>query len=319
MFRAISHTELCCFHSSRGGLGQVGIIGSVTIPLVQAPKDICIFKLFYDDINAFVEDVQVYVANGSIDMIHAFLKPSSAVSKLIGEDKFSSSSSEFQSSINACQSRGDLVVFLELGCYIRDTGADLVAPQTQCMSGQIFKEVQSFSRYITKDPPVVETNKAHGSVPHPSYATMIDEKHVVQLLESHISSPKRGNDVVNEILIMPLKSNTNLSKGRHVPMCPLPDDSELSFFLLFLGSVVPGETDDSPQTIMNDIREHHRSLYRLSTSLGGKRYSYDTITSEVGGSEWRNHFGEATWEKLRAAKRLYDPNHMLCPGIKMWN
>ena len=156
---------------SRGGLGQVGIIGSVTIPLVQAPKDICIFKLFYDDINAFIEDVQVYVASGNVDMIHAFLKPSSVVSKLVGEDKFSSSSSDFQSSIKACQPRGDLVVFLELGCYIWDTGADLVAPQTRCMSGQIFKEVQSFSQYITKDPPVVETNKAHDSVPHPSYAT----------------------------------------------------------------------------------------------------------------------------------------------------
>ena len=304
------------FIHSRGGLGQVGIIGSVTIPLVQAPKDICTFKLFYDDINAFVEDVQVYVANGNFDMIHAFLKPSSVVSKLVGEDKFSSSSSEFQSSIKSQST--NLVVFLELGCYVWDEGADLVAPQTQCMSGQIFKEVQSFSQYITKDPPVVETNKAHGSVPHPSYATMIDEKHVVQLLESHISSPKRGNDQLNEILIMPLKSNTNLSKGHRVPMCPLPEDSELSFFLLFLGSVVPGETDDSPQTIMNDIREHHRSLYRSSNSLGGKRYSYDTITSEVDGSEWRNHFGEATWEKLRAVKRLYDPNHMLCPGIKMW-
>ena len=132
-------------------------------------------------------------------MIHAFLKPSSVVSKLVGEDKFSSSASEFQSSIKA-KSRGDLVVFLELGCYIWGDGADLVAPQTRCMSGQIFKEVQSFSQYITKDPPVVETNKAHGSVPHPSYATMIDEKRVVQLLERHISSPKRGEDRVNEIL-----------------------------------------------------------------------------------------------------------------------
>ena len=319
MFCAISHTNCVAFIHSRGGLGQVGIIGSVTIPLVQAPKDICIFKLFYDDINVFVKDVQVYVANGNIDMIHAFLKPSSVVSKLVGEDKFSSSSSEFQSSIKS-QSRGDLVVFLELGCYIWDAGADadLVPPQTRCMSGQIFKEVQSFSQYITKDPPVVETNKAHGSVPHPSYATMIDEKRVVQLLERHISSPKRGEDRVNEILIMPLKSNANLSKGHRVPMCPLPDDSKLSFFLLFLGSVVSGETDDSPQTIMNNIREHHRSLYRLSNSLGGKRYSYDTVTSEVDGSEWRDHFGEVTWEKLRATKRLYDPNHILCPGIKLW-
>ena len=55
-------------------------------------------------------------------------------------------------------------------------------------------DVDDFQTYITKDPPVVETNKAHGTVPHPSFATMIDENHVVQLLEHHIHSKNRGNE-----------------------------------------------------------------------------------------------------------------------------
>lgn len=60
-------------------------------------------------------------------------------------------------------------------------------------------------------------------------------------------------------------------------------------------------------------------MYQLSIALGGKRYSYDTITNEVTGDEWAAHFGDDAWSKLRAAKRKYDPHHMLCAGIpKMW-
>ena len=59
-------------------------------------------------------------------------------------------------------------------------------------------------------------------------------------------------------------------------------------------------------------------MYQLSVALGGKRYSYDTVTSEVSGGEWKSHYGDDAWEKLRAAKREYDPYHILCPGIKMW-
>ena len=81
---------------------------------------------------------------------------------------------------------------------------------------------------------------------------------MVQLLDHHIHSGNRGNDDVNEILIMPVKSNSTINKGHEVPMCPLPDCSSLSFFLLFLGSVVC-EDDDSSQRIMTEIRAHHRS------------------------------------------------------------
>lgn len=328
-------------------MGQVGIIGSVTIPLVAAPTHISICKLFYKDIHAFVEDVQFFVNGGKVDMIHAFLKPSTSVPKIVGGKQFEASSADFQSAIKLCESRGDLVLFLELGRYTSSPEANnnksfMMPPQTRHISGEMFHEVQSFQSYIKKDPPVVETNNSHGSVPHPSFATFIDEAHVEQLLQHHIQSDIRGNDDMNEILIMPVKSNSTIKKGQRVPLCPLPDNSGLSFFLLFLGSVI----DDSTQKVMTELRAHHRSckygdcivislfiirktytlviashtltVYQLSLELGGKRYSYDTVTSEVAADAWKEHFGADVWMELRAAKRAYDPNHILCPGIKMW-
>ena len=90
-------------------------------------------------------------------------------------------------------------------------------------------------------------------------------------------------------------------------MFPLPNVSNLSFLFLFLflGSVVTQTESDSPETLIDNIRAHHRSLYQLSNALGGKCYSYDTITSEVSGeTAWRDHYGEGTREHLCAAKRI---------------
>mmetsp|Transcript_40624 Transcript_40624/g.85318 ORF Transcript_40624/g.85318 Transcript_40624/m.85318 type:complete len:1056 (-) Transcript_40624:209-3376(-) len=326
------------FDCVRGGLGQCGVIGQVTIPLVVAPKKIATFKLFYMDVSAFVDDVQVYTNSGIVDMIHAFLKPCthSSLAKIVGDERFSSSSTQFQSTIKSGQEAGKLIFFLELGCYIWGDGntigdmKDLLSSRG-CINGEIFfDENIDFRSYITKDPPVVETNKTHGKVPHPSFATIINKEHVVELLDYHIKSLNRGDDGLNEILIMPVKSNSTLGKGHSVPMLPFPDHSSMSFFLLFLGSVVSRSERPPPESIIDDIhshystmdsiRAHHRQLYRLSNALGGKRYSYDTITSEVcGQKEWKEHYGDETWEQLRAAKRRYDPYHIFCPGVKMWD
>ena len=113
----------------RAGLGQLGIIGSVTILLIKAPRKISISKLFYRDIHAFIEDVQLYVNSERIDMIHAFLKPpkTMCLAKIIGEEALFSSSAEFQSAIKLGKSEGGLIFFLELSFYMsEDSFGDVI-------------------------------------------------------------------------------------------------------------------------------------------------------------------------------------------------
>ena len=319
------------FDCARGGLGQCGIITSVTIPLVKAPTTIRTYRLFYQatDSSLFLEDAKAFVESGQIDMIHAFLKPCTegSIGSILGSDKFAASSKDFKSLIQTGESKKSLVYFLELGSYSWDNLAvdteasnaieDLLSSRNnRFLNGEYFTEENDFSTYIRKDPPVVETNKEHGTVPHPSFATLIDENHIQNLLDHHLHSNDRGDDKTNEILIMPVKNTSILSTGHDVPMFPMPKGSELSYFVLFLGSVIPGGGSDQ----MSSIRSHHRKLHSLSLSLGGKRYSYDTITNEVRGeTAWKAHIGsEATWKSLVEAKRRFDPNHILCPGVHMW-
>ena len=330
------------FDCARGGLGQCGIITSVTIPLVKAPTNIRTYKLFYPASNSslLLKDVKSFVNSGKFDMIHAFLKPctKTTIMSILGPDAFDTSSTKFKELVQDGESNKSLVYFLELGCYLWDGLSPsisgncedipnlFVSKENSFLNGEYFTNQADFSEYIRKDPPVVETNKEHGKIPHPSFATLIDEDHAPMLLDHHLASDARGDDRTNEILIMPVKSNSNLSSGHNVPMFALPKDSELSFFLLFLGSVVPKPQSDksaapSCSDQMSTIRAHHRKLYSLSTKLGGKRYSYDTITAEVKGeTEWKAHFGfQETWNKLVLQKRKFDPKHILCPGVDMFS
>ena len=324
------------FDGCRGGLGQFGIITSVTIPLVQAPKDICIFKVFYEQSAGarFIKDIEDLVNFGRVELIHSFLKPCSqkSISTIVGAKKWEASSPDFKANVKSGETRGDVVFFLELGCYIWEDGTSQVPEieahlnsSLQFMDNVVFQETLDFYSYITRDPPVVECNKAHGgSVPHPSFATVVGRADTLGLINLHLESANRGDDSINEILIIPMKSNATLHRGYHVPMFPMPersgqDDDALSFFLLFLGSVIPTPTISAEES-MQTIRKHHRFLYNHSISVGGKRYSYDTITNEVRGEAlWKEHYGEYTWHQICTSKRAYDPLHVLSPGVHMWD
>ena len=151
------------------------------------------------------------------------------------------------------------------------------------------------------------------AIPHPSFAAIVGQSKVDDLLKNHLQWRNKDDDSLSEILVMPVKSNADLKAGHHVPMFPMPQPSEpLNFFVLFLGSVTKNRKVD-------DIREYHRRLFKSACDAGGKRYSYDTITHEVRGVDaWKKHYSTSVWHQLCLAKREYDPFHVLGTGIGMW-
>ena len=81
------------FDMARGGLGQFGVVTSVTLPLMDAPEEIITLKMFYSqDVGQehFIKDMERF-AEMKIDMIHGFLKTSTTecISTIVGKDKYS--------------------------------------------------------------------------------------------------------------------------------------------------------------------------------------------------------------------------------------
>ena len=313
------------FDHCRAGLGQFGVITEVTIPLMPAPKKISITVLFYEEdaMTDFASDVQELVQGSSYEMIHAFIKPCSrsTISKIIGPKKFEASKPEFRQAIDEGEKNGKLVFYLEVARYLQDVeefeGGTSKLSTLKCIAGEYFEETLDFFDYVTKDPPVIEINKAVGKVPHPSMVITIEKDNGMEVLRQHIESKDRGNDSFNEILLIPIKPCTAQQDGVHVPMFPMPEvdsTSNIAFFMLFLGSAIP-----NTQANIDKVRKHHFQLYEYAISLGGKRYSYDTVTADVKGeAQWKKHYGDEVWHKICIAKRKYDPHHMLCPGIPIW-
>lgn len=325
------------FDVARSGLGQFGVVTSVSIPLVPAPKNIVTLKFFYTQTeghDCFVNDMKTFV-DLNIDMIHAFLKPCkvATISKLVDKEL----NGEFKETIIDGESKGEVVYFVELGIYetpeASNISADDVKKLIQRMNiigktDGIFESSHDFMTYLRRDPPVISTNKSQGkSVPHPSFATTLAEDTTNSLLAKHINSPFRGDDSTNEILIMPIKSNKYLGSGSPTPMFPLPkskdgNESDLSFFILFLGSAISKPDGDESSLLdeINCIRNHHRELYKESKKLAAKHYCYDTITCELKEEDWKEHYGVEVWSKIVEAKHKYDPFYLFrSKGVKFFD
>ena len=192
------------FEFCRSGLGQFGIITEVVIPLIKAPKQIAIFKFFYRQSSTadFMSDMTKLVDDGRYDNLHAFLKPCTGecISGLVGKDKYTTASGDFFEAIKDGESKGEVVYFLEVGCYLwdkvddeQDASAFVDDLRTGLRDlnglGECFEEVFDYYNYITRDPPVVKTNKEHGGqIPHPSMATFIGRDHFDEFVSRHLSS-----------------------------------------------------------------------------------------------------------------------------------
>lgn len=89
------------------------------------------------------------------------------------------------------------------------------------------------------------------------------------------------------------------------PFVRLPN-SPVVFLLALLRAVAPPNDQETQRLI-----EVNREQYDKVVALGGTHYPVGAIplTQE----DWRTHYGPK-WPSFRAAKRHYDPNHVLAPG-----
>ena len=104
-------------------------------------------------------------------MIHSFLKPgtSASITQILGRDIYlNQTSRQFKSIIYEEEESDNTVFFLELGLYL-DEKADTSMSEVRnklatlgCIDGATFESILPFYDYLTRDPPVVETNKVHG-------------------------------------------------------------------------------------------------------------------------------------------------------------
>jgi FAD/FMN-containing dehydrogenase len=59
----------------------------------------------------------------------------------------------------------------------------------------------------------------------------------------------------------------------------------------------------------------NRAIYERVRAAGGTLYPVSAFP--MSRDDWRKHFG-SSWERLRDAKRTFDPRHILTPGYEVF-
>ena len=305
------------YDAVRAGLGHFGVIVRARIALKPAPQWISVVRLFYshEQLPRFLDDVATLVEQGR-NCLHAFLKPCSrvAVEKLLSQvNSYDSAPAAFRDVVEAGK-QGPLM-YLEVGLYHNEHLPPSVVQGMLAslapLGGAYFVEETTFTKYMTRDPPVIEVNKERGVQGHPSVSAILPAgEKTLAYLRRCMRPP--GNDISRtELLITPLVP----SRIGHCPMFAMPSggDVDLAFFILCIKAADP----PTPEVLAPLMREQ-QALRAFSRSLGGKRYPYDTTTDE-GEAAWEEHYGSDQWARILTAKRLIDPFHVLGCGVKFFD
>ena len=286
------HGEL--FHMTLAGMGQIAVIVRAQIQLIPAPATVVRQDLFYDDLDSFLADGSRLVMNR-------------------GE-----AAQSFQHLTSRATQRADgrWIFSINIGkFYGRNENPEwaLAPPKTIGGSLQFQNKTEpvraSFWDYLLRES-AKNTADALSREKYPRREPSL-------ALFVPLSAAKT---FVSEILANPAEL-AGLSDFQFNPFharltrCPLfkfPEE-DISYMVWLYPRNTPLDDEAGYQTVM----EINRRILTRMRAAGGK--SYPPYAPYFSQAEWEEHYGPESWRRLAAAKREYDPNHVLTPEMCMFD
>jgi FAD/FMN-containing dehydrogenase len=151
--------------------------------------------------------------------------------------------------------------------------------------------------------PMFEAWKLSGywDQPHPWMETTLPWDTAKDFIETVLANlPPGALGPGGHVLLWPARTDTS-----QVPLFAHPDGERVLGWGI-LGSV--------PRAKLEEMLTQLDLASELSIAFGGKRYLSGYVTFDTP-ERWRAHFGDAAWERLRAAKKRWDPAGILAPGF----
>ena len=275
---AQKNTEL--FHVALAGMGQCGLITRARIRLVAVPTWVVRCNFNYNNLNDFIYDHQRIAKEGKYEHLGAYALP-----RKQGEDwKFRISIGKF------CRSPRDYnpsQIESELKAISRDE------PVATSFADYLHREKQ-------RNEAIAERRKM--TPIYPLYTVFFLPESVSGKFISEILSSPAETDGMLRLSLYFLSTN----KFRQ-PMFMLP--KEAYTLNVFLFHEVPIANKERYGFIVDMLKK----LSARVQAVSGKIYPpYAPFFTKA---DWENHYGQNQWSILIAAKRKYDPDGTLTPGM----
>ncbi|MFJ4191000.1 FAD-binding protein [Kitasatospora sp. NPDC089509] len=266
------------FEAVLAGGGQAGIIVRATLSLVPAPERATVFTLAYDDLDAYLADQRAVLADGRFDL-------------QVGNVVRSADGARWRYT-------AELVAYGRAGAPVERerllAGLSPVAGETSVVE-QSWREyafrVDAFAGYL----------RAAGfwGLPKPWLSLFLPASTAGVFMREAAAELTAADLGAGLLLFYPYAR-----ERVRTPLAVLPQEP-VGWHFDLLAFPAPGAD-------VAGMLERNRRLYERAVALGGKRYLIGAVPGMTGG-DWARHYG-ALWERVRRAKRRFDPAGVLTPG-----
>ncbi len=269
------------FEMTLAGLGQCALIVRARLALTPAPAEVTLLDYDYADLDAFLAD-QRAVARGTMGFDHVGGRVTP-------------------------RAEGAPRLRLTVGTF---AGTRSGAPPSHlALSGARgpADRRMPYLDYLHRTLPLIERGKTSGSWwwPSPSVMLFVADSDARSFVTDALADPTtlEGTELFDgfAFLACPTRPFTR-------PLLPFPREP-----LGFQAWIIRR----SPAERVPALLEANLRLAERVRSKGGQRYAgYGAVPFTP--ADWANHYGAATWARLTAAKRAFDPANVLTPGPGMF-
>ncbi|MGH4023237.1 MAG: FAD-binding protein [Pseudonocardiaceae bacterium] len=264
------------FDVARGGLGQCGIITSVTLRLIPAPARARCYRLNYHDLATFLADQRRLVAQGRFDYLEGQVLP--------GQD-------------------GGWRYLLEAATYYTPPATPEDAAQLDGLGHECEQEDLPYRDFQHRMAPGEAALRATGEWlhPHPWFAVFLPDEATADVVGAVLDD--RGAADLGDSglgLLYPVRTDRLRAPQIRVP------DSELAWLFALLRTTGADDPTAGPAMV-----EANRACYDRAVAQGAIAYPINALP--MSSDDWRAHFGPC-WAQLSTAKKEFDPRGILNPG-----
>ena len=272
------------FNMVLGGMGQCGVIVRARLPLVRAHTHVMMQKLTYSDLGVYLED-QRRIASAS---------------------RF-----DGQYGLATRAAGGQWRYAIEVARFFTPPDTPVMTPLATGLHFEHSTATRlTYQDYLYRFEAENAARLAGSTRPSPGTAVWIPASTTKEFLEDVLALPQETSGIPRNaggeyFGLHPM----NIHRFSR-PLFKLPHEDQA--FGVWLHRTAP--TGDA--AALSSLMESQRGFLAKMTELGGKRYApFSMIMSR---DEWAAHFEPDVWKRFSAAKRKYDPGHVLSPQPAMF-